>query len=292
MKRLFTALLLFISQFSVAQTQAEVFEPGLISNNGVFGFTLSPDGKEAFWVQSNGGRDTLYIMHSVKVRGKWKTPTVSSFSTSTASWKDIDPVFAPDGNTVLFQSTRPVPGKPDRKGFDIWAARRVRGGWSEPYHLGNVINSEVSESFASIAKNGNIYFMKDNPDGKGSSDIYVSRYVDGNYLEPENIGSPINTRFRESNPFISPEEDYIIYFSSDTNGLGDVDLVISYRTGERWSQPMNLGLAINSAIGEFCPFYHAKEKRLYFSRTTQGASGRRQENIWWISFDPKGFKNK
>lgn len=286
MTRIFTALFLLVSTSQFAQKQPQMFEPRLISDDGVFGFTLSPDGKEAFWVKSNGGRDTLYIMHSLKTRGKWTTPVPATFSTQSATWKDIDPVFSPDGNTLLFQSTRPVPGLPDRKGFDIWAVKREAGVWGEAYHLGNVINTDVSESFASSTRSGNIYFMKDNPDGIGSSDLYVSRYSNGAYLEPENLGKPINTAFRESNPYISPDEDYIIYFSSDTSGYGDVDLFMSRRTTDTWSTPVNLGKPINGPIGEFCPFYHEKEKRLYFSRTTQQGK-RRVENIYSFPFDPK-----
>lgn len=287
MAKLFTVLLILIVRVVAAQQQPMMFEPGLISDNGVFGITLSPDGHEAFWVKSNGGRDTLYIMHSVMVNGKWSEPAPASFNAASTSWKDIDPVFSPDGKMILFQSTRPVMGKPDRKGFDIWAVKKTKKGWGDAYHLGNVINTDESESFASITKSGNIYFMKQNPNSTDSSDLYVSRYVNGSYHEPQNVGKPINTTFRESNPFISPDEDFLIYFSSDTTGYGSVDLMLSRKVNNSWSKPVNLGKPINSETGEFCPFYHEKQKRLYFSRTTETSSKRRIENIYSYPFDPK-----
>jgi len=279
-------LIILFSLSSFAQTGPQLVEPGIISTGGVFGFALSPDGNEAFWVKSNGGRDTLIIMHAHKVRGNWQTPAPASFSGNVGVWKDIDPVFSPDGSMVLFQSNRPVAGKPDRTGFDIWAVKRTKKGWSDPYHLGNVINSDDSESFASITRRGHIYFMRDNPDKVGSSDIYVSRLIKGVYQEPVNVGLPINTTFRESNPFISPDEDYIIYFSSDSTGYGDVDLFISYHTDNQWSTPENLGKPINSAIGEFCPFYHTRQKKLYFCRIER-KNGRLVENVYSYSFQPK-----
>jgi hypothetical protein len=265
------------------QTKAQIFEPGLISNNGVFGFTLSPKGDEAFWVQSNGGRDTLIIMQSHKVKGVWQQPTPATFS-GNSEWKDIDPMFSPDGKMLLFQSTRPVESKPDRKGFDIWAVRKTKEGWGNAYHLGNDINSDASESFASITTTGTIYFMKENPNGQGLSDIYSSVFKKGIYQTPINIGSTINTPFRESNPFISGEEDFLIYFSSDSTGYGDVDLYISYKRKNKWTVPENLGKPINTSIGEFCPFYHQGEKRLYFSRTQQNENGRRTKNIYMHPF--------
>jgi len=268
---------------AVATSEPVLFEPNIISDGGVFGFTLSPDGKEAFWVQAKGKRDTLLIMQSHLAGGTWQAPKPAPFSTGGGKWKDIDPVFSPDGKTILFQSNRPVQSMPARKGFDIWAVKKTPKGWSEAFHLGNVINTDSSESFASMANNGNIYFMKSNENGVGLSDIYVSKFVKGAYQKPENLGFPVNTNFRESNPYISPKEDYLIYFSTDSTGFGDVDLYISYNKNGKWSPPTNLGQPINSAVAEFCPFVHQKQKRLYFARQRKEGD-RFVENIYWYPF--------
>lgn len=280
---------ILVSFFGNSQ-QVQLFEPGLISDGGVFGLTISPDGNTALWVKSNGKRDTLVILQSNKINGSWTKPVTASFSSADAKWKDIDPIFSPDGKTVLFQSNRPVPDRPGRTGFDIWAVDRTASGWTPPYHLGNVINTDASESYASVINKGDIYFMKDNPASVGNSDIYVSRKIKEKYQEPENIGLPINTeKFRESNPFISPDEDYIIYFSSDSTGLGEVDLYISFKKEGKWMLPKNIGAPINSEQAEFCPFYNVKEKRLYFSRQKKGA-GRMYEDIYFIPFNPYQYK--
>lgn len=291
--RLFFALFfLCVSSFSLHAQQPEIFEPGLLLKDGVFGFTLSPDAQEAFWVESRGGRDTLIIMHSRFVDKKWQSASVATFSGNTA-WKDIDPMFSPDGKMILFQSNRPSEGKSNAKNdFDIWAVTKTSTGWSAPVHLGNVINTENSESFASITSSGSIYFMKDNPDGIGTSDIYHSILKNGAYQTPVNLGTPINTTFRESNPFISPDENYLIYFSSDSTGLGSVDLYISFMEKGTWTAPINLGQPINSDVGEFCPFVHSLQKRLYFSRTVTNPDGRRIENVYSIPFDPKKYRAK
>jgi hypothetical protein len=272
-----------------AQVTPELVAPGLIADNGVFGFTLSPNGDEAFWVKSNGGRDTLLIMWAKYKDGTWTRPELAPFS-GNVLWKDIDPVFAPDGKTVLFQSNRPVAGKPARTGFDIWAVQKKADGWSAPYHLGNNINTDESESFASITKAGTIYFMKSNPDGKGQSDIFYSERKQELFGTPVNVGAPINTTFRESNPYISAKGDFLIYFSSDSTGYGDVDLFISFKKNGQWTKPKNLGNVINSSTGEFCPFYHAPSKRLYFCRTEQVPGKKRKENVFVISFDPYQYR--
>jgi hypothetical protein len=290
MLRIFLILLLVFFANGKLIAQPFLFEPEIISNGGVFGLTISPDSKTALWVQSNGRRDTLLIMESHKLQGKWTAPKPTSFSTTNAQWKDIDPMFSPDGKLVLFQSTRPVPGKPNREGFDIWAVRREKKGWGQPYHLGNKINSDASESYASITRSGTIYFMKENEDKVGKSDIYRSERMNGEYQDPVNIGIPVNTSERESNPFISPEEDYLLYFSTDSSGFGEVDLYISFRKDGKWTSPKNLGQPINSALAEFCPFLHKKEKRLYFSRQ-QKLPDRMLENLYYIDFDIEKYRD-
>lgn len=289
-KTVLFSLFMLVAGFAGAQQTPELFQPGLISNGGVFGFTLSPDSRVALWVQSNGKRDTLKIMESRKTKGKWSAPRVASFSTTSGTWKDIDPVFTPDGKKVLFQSTRNTHRMPDRKDFDIWAVALTPTGWTEPYALPGEVNSEVSESYASMTTDGTVYFMKENDNNIGRSDIYFSELKAGEYQKPQNIGMPVNTAERESNPFIAADGSYIVYFSSDSTGLGEVDLWISFRKNEQWTTPANLGAPINSAIAEFCPFVHAKEKRLYFARQRKTETGRMEENIYSVNFNVNRYR--
>lgn len=272
-----------------SQTEPKLFMPGLISDGGVFGLTISPDSKIALWVSSKGKRDTLKIMESRKVKGVWTKPVVASFSTSTGEWKDIDPMFSPDGKTVLFQSNRKEGRDSSRTDFDIWAVTRSGNGWSKPYNLGKDVNTESSESYASMARNGNIYFMKENENGVGKSDIYVADLNNGKFERVTNLGLPVNTNERESNPFISPKEDYLIYFSSDSSGIDEVDLYISFKRNGKWTTPKNLGIPINSEAAEFCPFVHEKEKRLYFSRQVKEGE-RFKEDIYYVPFDVEKYR--
>ena len=298
MKTIIACLLTFYCSFNVmAQPEPVMFEKGVVSNDAVFGFTLSPDASHALWVQSNGGRrDTLYIKEARVIDGKVQTPKLAAFSAGAAmgKWKDIDPLFSPDGNTILFQSTRPVPAKPERKGFDIWAINKLTNNeWSEPRHLGNNINSDSSESFASVSNTGNIYFTGNLPGHKGGTDIYMSRFSNGSYQPPQNLGNPINTSERESNPFIAADESYLIYFSTTASGVSnDVDLYISYSKDGVWQTPVNLGTPVNSLLAEFCPFFHPQQKRLYFARQQKRSEGPGMiENIYSVPFDPMAWKN-
>lgn len=283
---LLVCVLLFTA-FSSAQ-QAQMFEPSLISNGGVFGLTISPDGRRALWVESGGSREKLVIMESVFIKGKWNKPQIAAFS-GKEGWRDIDPMFSPDGKTLLFQSTRPVANHPNRKGFDIWAVKFDGKNWSAPFHLGDTINTDASESYASMTGRGDIYFMKENPDGIGKSDIWVAEFIKGKYQPPNNLGALINTSERESNPFISPDGDYLIYFSTDPEGFGETDLYITFRRDGQWTTPQNLGKIVNTENAEFCPFYHKKQDRLYFSRQKKKGD-KFIEDLYYVSNFSKSLK--
>ncbi|MGS2764434.1 hypothetical protein [Sinomicrobium sp. M5D2P9] len=48
--------------------------------------------------------------------------------------------------------------------------------------------------------------MSNRPGGYGSHDIYRSRFEDGNYTTPVNLGPAINAPEMEYDPYITPEE--------------------------------------------------------------------------------------
>lgn len=293
MKKWFCLLSFFMGYAVVNAQPAEpvLLQPNIVSNNAVFGYTLSPNAKQALWVQSNNGRrDTLFIWEaSVKKENhRHKKPASFSIEASQGKWKDIDPMFSPDGKTLYFQSNRPVPGMPNRKGFDIWAVTKLENGkWSPAFHLGNAVNTDSSESYSSVSSNGNMYFTVAH---NGLTDIYMAPFENGKYLSPIALPAIINQPGeRESNPFIAADESFLIYFSTGKDGLGEVDLYISFRKNGAWQTPVNLDRPINSALAEFCPFYHAGQKRLYFSRQ-QKQNGGMLENIYWIPFNAEQYR--
>jgi hypothetical protein len=63
----------------------------------------------------------------------------------------------------------------------------------------------------SVAANGNLYFGTVRPEGRGGNDLYVARWTEGHYAEPENLEDSLNTRAEEYEPWTSPDERYLIF---------------------------------------------------------------------------------
>ena len=261
-------VLIFVVFSSIAFGQVKLFEPQLIPKNQSFGLAVSPNGKELLFVRSYGGRDTLQIFYSKKVNGQWEKPTLASFADTR--YKQIDPAFSHDGKTVLFNSlTSP------ENNFDIYITNKISNEWTLPQKMSDSINTSSSDFYATITKQKHIYFTRRTT----SNDIYVSFFSKNAYQKAMLLDKSINTEGNESNPYISKNGDFIIFFADYKNGFGETDLYISFKKQNKWSYPINLGNEINTKIGEFCPSIDSKNRLFIFSRT-EVVNGKRVDNIY------------
>ncbi|MBD2705828.1 nuclear transport factor 2 family protein [Spirosoma sp. BT702] len=279
---------LIYSSTTQAQTP-QMLAPGIISNDRVFGITLTPDEKTAYFVNSRGGRDTMTLATSTYHNGQWTKPMPVPFANNPGVWNDIDPILSSDGNVLVFNSNRPRPDGSSRKDFDIWAVQQTaKKGWGEPYHLGNVVNSDSSDFYASMATNGNLYFCSTRKGGFGGIDIYKSSLVNGVYQPPVNLGNTINSAGAETNVYVAPDERYIIFQKRSLTNEGVSGIVISFRQNDQWTAPQRLDAAINSNQGEFTPFVSPNGQTFYYSRLKRTKP--LTENIYMIPFSADKYQ--
>ncbi len=181
------------------------FAPGIVSpDHGTI--TISPDGKEMYW-----GNGTA-IMFSRIQNERWTKPEIVPFSgTGSLEFYDDVPFVTPDNKTIFFTSRRPLgPGSGDKE--NIWFAERITGGWSEPKPVGVPVNAMSLHWQVSVSKAKTLYFSGDAPGGYGLGDIYCSKWENGEYAKPVNLGPVINSENGESMPFIAPDESYLIFY--------------------------------------------------------------------------------
>ncbi len=243
---------------------AEIFAPGIVSTeHGEFCSVFSSDGNEFYWSISGAPYPVIAAMR--QDNGRWTQPEIPSFS---GKYPDLDMGFTPDGKRLFFCSQRPLDGNgPPRDNTDFWYVERDGAGWSEARHLDGPVNSKAQEYYPIFAQNGTLYFCSTRPSGFGAGDVYCARFENGVYLEPENLGPPINTENFEGDLLIAGDESYIIvtcYGRPDSLGSGD--LYISFRQENgAWLPLKNMGSAINSPANEHCPILSPDGKYLLFS---------------------------
>lgn len=250
----------------------ELFAPGLISTDageGCSGFMS--DGKVLLFARRGGGM----LITELEGRG-WSSPRKAPFAIEGL---DGDFIVAPDGRTVFFASGRPVSeGAEPLADHNIWKTERTSSGWTEPELLDAPVNTDAHESYPSLSDEGTLYFFSRREGGFGESDIYRSELVNGKYEQVTNLGNIINTEYHEVDPFIAPDESYLIFASDRPGGYGSDDFYISFKNSDgTWMPPMNMGEKFNSAHTEYIANLTLDGKYLFFTSDKNGS-----RDIYWV----------
>lgn len=202
---------------------------------------------------SNKPLTELYYCAQKRGR-KFEKPALFSRQLSTI-FHDGPASFNQAGTLVAFNRNNDVSSKfgnyltPDNK-LGIYFADLVDEEWTNirPFEHNN---HDHSFGHPALSPDGNtLYFISDEPGGRGGTDLYVSQWEDGHWTEPENLGGGINTDGNEMFPFL--HENGMLFFASDgLEGLGGLDVYYTQRIEGIWVQPTHLKAPLNSKKDDF-----------------------------------------
>jgi flagellar motor protein MotB len=151
---------------------------------------------------------------------------------------------------------------------DFFISHWINNGWSVSKNLGYPINTSDNEGAQTLSGDGRlmVFTACNRSDGLGRCDLYWSVRRGDKWSTPQNMGRPINTAYRETQPSITPD-GRTLYFASDRpGGKGNHDIWVSFKdSADHWTVPENLGDSINSFGTEMSPFIHPDNQSLYFS---------------------------
>ena len=95
--------------------------------------------------------------------------------------RDAETTFTPDGNTMYFNCF----DREGEVGSDICVTERDGDGWTEPTIVWEVSTPDYLEVEPLLSPDAQqLYIMSNRPGGMGSTDIYVSDWVNGKWTEP------------------------------------------------------------------------------------------------------------
>ncbi len=121
-------------------------------------------------------------------------------------------------------------------------------------------------------------------------DFYVSHFRDGEWLEAENLGPPLNTQGNEGAQTITADGRHLYFTACNrTDGLGSCDIYYSRREGSSWSTPVNVGRPLNSAAWESQPSISADGQSIFFASSRAGSIG--PTDIWMATRSASGNWN-
>jgi hypothetical protein len=296
MKNIFIILIL-ISSSVFAQKAERVFPKVFGEFPQVRDFAMTENHDEIYFTVESYKKEYSFIAFIKKVNNKWTKPAVVSFS---GMYKDLEPFLSPNGLQLFFATNRvDNQSKEIKKDIDIWYVERssLKSNWSKPKNVGVEINTKANEYYPSVTSKGDLFFTAAYKDGKGKEDIYVSRFVNGEYTKPVSLDTGVNSEKYEFNAYVAPDESFIMFTSyGRKDDLGGGDLYISYKDeGNNWMPAKSLGKKINSNKIDYCPFVDFKTNTLYFSsaRNMLGKSFSSKKNIdelkQVLKFDANGL---
>ena len=134
-----------------------------------------------------------------------------------------------------------------------------------PENLGSGVNSPDDEYLPTLTADGQtLIFTRYNRPAM-AEDFCQSRKRDGQWGKAVRMAEPLNSEENEGAGCIS-QDGRILYFTAcgRKDGMGRCDLYISYRKEGGWSQPQNLGPAVNTGGWESQPCLSIDGQTLYF----------------------------
>ncbi len=191
------------------------------------------------------------------------------------------PSITIDGKQMVF--TRRISGQEDlyvsNKNADAW-------GIAQPLET---INTNDNEAAHTMSADGNlIVFTQCNnkTTGYGSCDLYQSRFEEGKWSLPSNLGMNVNSAAWDSQPTLGDNGKTIIFSSDRKGSIGSHDLwIIKKGKNNKWLPAINLGPKINTPANEESPFLHADGKTLYFR--SNGHIGMGLSDLYYTKYNDK-----
>ena len=186
-----------------------------------------------------------------------------------SKFHDASAVITKDGKTIYFTRNNFTDKefKKSESGINFLkiykSEKNTDGKWKEPVELPfNSDDYSCAHPVLNPAED-KLYFASNMPGTKGKSDIFeVDIKSNGDFGDPVNLGSSVNTSGRESFPFVT--EDGLLFFSSNGHpGLGGYDVFVTEL--DDLNEPMNVGRPINSPKDDISYIVDATTKIGFFA---------------------------
>lgn len=151
------------------------------------------------------------------------------------------------------------------------------------------LNQFPLQYFPSMTADGNtlVFTALKSFSSQDDENLFVSNLSEKGWSVPVSISNNINTNNNEGTASISGDGKTLVFTACGRrDSKGSCDLYVSYKIGEEWSVPVNMGSPINSPEWDTHPSLSADGRMLFFTSNRRGGFGR--EDIYMSTKDEKG----
>jgi len=187
---------------------------------------------------------------------------------------DYAPTLNSTDDLLIFTTTRDLSGNALEPQHieNLYYSVKDDGVWLKAKPVA-AINTDLNEGSAVLSKDGKtLYFSRCYAfDSFGNCDLYrASLQEDSTWGNFVNLGPNINSNAWDSQPSLSPTNDTLFFASDRIGGFGLSDIYFSVKNSKgEWGKALNAGPIINTRQNDVSPFFHPREKVLYFSSNGQ-----------------------
>ncbi|MCD6017300.1 MAG: hypothetical protein K0S53_421 [Bacteroidetes bacterium] len=212
---------IFISHFiDAAWSEAKNIGTPINTNENEASVGVSPDGQEILIYKDDKGDGNIY---STTLDGDiWSTPVKLNNNINSKHWEPSAFISA-DGHAIYFASNRPG----GFGGRDIYVSQKTeKGEWGKAFNMGALINTPYDEDAPFIHPDGiTLFFSSNGNKTMGGFDVmYSTLSNDGKkWLEPVNVGYPVNSPDDDIFYVVSPDKTNAYYSSFKEGGIGEKD---------------------------------------------------------------------
>lgn len=206
-------------------------------------------------------------------------------------YDDILPVISPDGNTLFFCRGH----SPDNVGGgkqDIWYSEKQSDGtWGLARNIGVALNNRDNNFLCAITPDGNTVLIGDtySSPSKGQRSIAISRRTASGWSVPRPVViRNFSNRSQYTEYTLANDAKTLILAADRSDSRGEKDLYVCFlQPDSTFSEPINMGDSVNSALVECTPFIASDGTTLYFASDGHGGYGafdvfvsRRLDSTW------------
>ncbi|MEO8088427.1 MAG: tetratricopeptide repeat protein [Bacteroidota bacterium] len=269
----------FENMTKIFNTPFEEYNPMISADEKTLAFTSRRKGNMGGFIPELGVY-TADIFSSMWRDTIW-TKARSVGATVNSDWDEETIGMTHDGNQLLIYF--------DNMEFfgDLGISMLKGRNWQKPIMMSPTINGKTIENSACLSNDGQLlYFSSDKKDGQGMTDLWFCiRQTTGEWSTPQNMGPTINTKYDETDPYISLDGKTLYFCSKGHSSMGGFDIFYSsYDSGTaKWSEPKNLGYPINTAEDQISFSMTGNERYAYVGAVREGGLG--DKDIYKITFN-------